>query len=80
MALTGEHMVVDGRTFRILPFDVERVNSNMHEGAPHVWHGVEVVSDGQEPQSGLFASATIRHSRVSGLFPQIKEITTHKIG
>lgn len=80
MALNGEHILVDGRNFRILPFDVEQINANMNEGAPHIWHGVEVVAGDQQAESGLFASATVRHSRESGLHPQIKEIATHKIG
>lgn len=80
MALTGEHVQVDGRKFRILSFDVEQINANKNEGAPHIWHGVEVVSGDQQAESGLFASSTVRYPPESRRRGQIKAVSTHKIG
>lgn len=75
MALRGEHVEVNGKLFRILPFDVEKINANVHEGVPQTWHGVA-----QDGESGIFASQTVRFSLKSGRYPEIKEVVTHKIG
>jgi len=80
MALTAESVQVDGKSFRILPFDVERINANMNEGVLHIWHGVAAARGDEQPESGIFASATVRYSRESGRYPEIKEVTTRKIG
>ncbi len=80
MALTAEFVQVDGKGFRILPFDVERINANMNEGVVHIWHGVAAAQGDEQPESGIFSSATVRYSRKSGRYPEIKEVITRKIG
>ena len=75
MALLGEHVSVDGKAFRILPFDVGKINANLNEGVLEIWHGV--AADGE---SGIFASQTVRFSRESGRYPEIQKIVTNKVG